>query len=171
MTRVARNLFIAVVLLQVLVLVAMAAGRETTLRNDARDVTLQTVPVDPRDLLRGDYVVLRYEISTVPSTGLEYARSGYVVYVELVERSRDQWVAGDVDLQPHAGWDRFIQGTVVRFSGDRLEVEYGIEAYFVPEGRGREIERAGDLDVVMALDDEGRAVIRHLIVDGTKWER
>ena len=30
-----------------------------------KEVLLKTVPVDPRDLFRGDYVVLRYDISTI----------------------------------------------------------------------------------------------------------
>jgi uncharacterized membrane-anchored protein len=29
-------------------------------------VLLKTAPVDPRDFLRGDYVVLNYDISSVP---------------------------------------------------------------------------------------------------------
>ncbi len=50
-----------------------------------------------------------------------------------------------------------------------LEVVYGIEAYFVPEGRGFEIETADDVDVVVAVDGTGRAAIKHLIVDGDVW--
>ena len=38
---------------------------EITLKT-GREVLLKTVPVDPRDMLMGDYVILNYEISQVP---------------------------------------------------------------------------------------------------------
>ena len=41
------------------------AGRAAILR-DGREVLLKVEPVDPRDLLRGDYVLLGYEISRIP---------------------------------------------------------------------------------------------------------
>ena len=40
----------------------MIESRASILRS-GRDVLLKTVPVDPRDLLRGDYVILSYDIS------------------------------------------------------------------------------------------------------------
>ena len=40
------------------------AGRAAVLR-DGREITLKIEPVDPNDLLRGDYVSLFYEISRV----------------------------------------------------------------------------------------------------------
>ena len=43
----------------------MIAGRAALLRN-GQEVLLKVEPVDPRDLLRGDYVRLGYEISRIP---------------------------------------------------------------------------------------------------------
>jgi uncharacterized membrane-anchored protein len=161
---------IVIVVVQLLVIVGMATGRELTLRGD-RDVTLQTVPVDPRDLLRGDYVILEYEISTVPAHRADplFLERGDTVFVELVPRG-NIWVAGRVTGQPQEGLDPSIRGTVVRVGPETIRVRYGIEQYFVPEGRGHVVERAADVDVVVAIDGNGRAVIRHLIVDGEVWD-
>ena len=52
--------------------------------------------------------------------------------------------------------------------GDTVEITYGIETYFVPEGRGWEIERAFSLEVVVAVD-RADPVIDYLVVDGTRW--
>jgi uncharacterized membrane-anchored protein len=50
---------------------------------------------------------------------------------------------------------------------DRLAVTYGLESYFVPEGKGRLIERSERPVVVeVSVDRDGRAVIRRLLVDG-----
>lgn len=35
---------------------------------------LRTMPVDPRDLLRGDYIILGYEISRLPEQYKDHAR-------------------------------------------------------------------------------------------------
>jgi uncharacterized membrane-anchored protein len=174
MTRLGRMLFVALVLIQVVVIVGMAAGRESTLRQEETDIKLQTVPVDPRDLFRGDYVVLRYEISTIGTAGLDSSvadlKRGDTVYVALVEGGDGHWVVSDVATAPDESWGRFLRGTVVGIAPHAVDVEYGIEQYFVPEGEGLAIERAFDVDVVVAADRSGRGVIRHLIVDGTVWD-
>ena len=63
-------------------------------------------------------------------------------------------------------------GTVVSYSESRfrqLQVEYGIESFFVQEGRGREIESGGagrDLKVEAVLRSDGKAMLSALWVDG-----
>lgn len=42
------------------------AGRAAILRN-GKEVLLKIEPVDPRDLLRGDYIILGYDISRIPA--------------------------------------------------------------------------------------------------------
>ena len=51
-------------LLQTAVLGFMVESRASILRSGT-DVRLKTLPVDPRDLLRGDYVILSYGISSI----------------------------------------------------------------------------------------------------------
>ena len=53
--------------LQTAVLGYMVESRASILRSGA-DIKLKTLPVDPRDLLRGDYVILSYPISTIPAS-------------------------------------------------------------------------------------------------------
>src|SRR5581483_692780 len=52
------------------VLAYMVADRVTLLRS-GRTITLPIIPVDPRDLFRGEYVRLGYAVSTVPLRQLE----------------------------------------------------------------------------------------------------
>ena len=61
-----KNLVVMVAIaLQVVVLFFMAGEREWVVRT-GRTVFLRTAPVDPRDVMRGDYVRLNYEMSRVP---------------------------------------------------------------------------------------------------------
>src|SRR5689334_9543884 len=59
-------LFGAAALIQIALLAVMIIDRVQVLR-DGVEVTLQTRPVDPRDFLRGDYVVLGYDITQLPA--------------------------------------------------------------------------------------------------------
>ena len=52
---------------------------------------------------------------------------------------------------------------------DVLQVEYGIESFFVPEGRGRTVEQARDIKVRLAVDSSGNAVIKGLLLDGSPF--
>ena len=56
------NLFFwGIVGAQIVVLLAMIGVKEATLQTGT-EVVLQTVPVDPRSLLQGDYAILGYEV-------------------------------------------------------------------------------------------------------------
>ncbi|MGH6622300.1 MAG: GDYXXLXY domain-containing protein [Alphaproteobacteria bacterium] len=55
-----------------------------------------------------------------------------------------------------------------------VEMRYGIEEYFVPEGEGREIERSrqgGKVSMLVAVDRFGNAGIKAVLIDGvTRYE-
>ena len=60
------KLLIAVIALQAAWVISTAARQEFLLRRGTV-VLLESAPVDPRDLLRGDYVILSYKISVLPA--------------------------------------------------------------------------------------------------------
>jgi uncharacterized membrane-anchored protein len=168
-----RIAFFAVVALQVLFLVGLVAYKESTLRS-GREVVLQALPVDPRDPFRGDFVILRYVISTLDTRAMASDgpfATGDIVYVRMQDRQPAADAVG-VRRVPPQDWDLFIRGTVtgVRDGGLVLEVQYGIESYFVPEGKGLELQRAQDIKAVVAVDSSGRAILKRLIVDGEVFQ-
>jgi uncharacterized membrane-anchored protein len=143
-----------------------------------REVTLDVVPVDPRSLFRGDYVVLSYAISRLGNGLLaDPPARGGTVYVTLAQDGEGRWApvaAGQTPPEPEAGrvtlkgrLERAWQGAPGA-QGTAL-VTYGIESYFVPEGRGRELERLvrdKRIAAVLAVDASGTAAIKGLAVDG-----
>ena len=185
MSRRLRLAFFGVLAFQLLFLLGLVTFKEVTVRI-GQTVVLQTVPVDPRDLFRGDYVILGYKISTIvggppPAStptpqltrsyrvpDLPYISRGDTVYVKLEESSDEGvWVPTAVSRGFPSDWTVFIKGTATSASpGHDLTVRYGIESYFVPEGQGRVIERASDVKVEAAVNGFGDAVIKGLIVDG-----
>ncbi len=128
---------------QFVVLIAMIVTPSMTLIT-GDTILLRVVPVDPRDLFRGDYVILRYEFSRVPPQGIPGLRStvrstdnqGQTVYVALVpEEDGKHWRASRVSLEkPTAG--KFLRGQITGWN----RIEFGIESYFVQEGEGLRYE-------------------------------
>ena len=60
-----RIAFWIVVAAQLVFLIGFIVVKEVDLRIGT-EVVLQTVPVDPRSLLQGDYAILDYEIASLP---------------------------------------------------------------------------------------------------------
>lgn len=177
-----RPLFAAILvaLLQTAFLGYMIEGRASILRNGV-DVVLKTVPVDPRDLLRGDYVVLSYDISNIPADkitgGFPTEATDAQVSVRLEKQPDGFWTVSEASFGALAPKD----GTVVAQSApfyfyptpdsppSSLNVEYGIERYYVPEGEGLVLEEARNasaLSVTASVDDGGRMQIRSIAIDG-----
>lgn len=173
-------LFGGAILIQCVLLVLMVVDRMQILR-EGREVTLQMQPVDPRDFLRGDYVVLRYDISQLPAgalAGKAAETRNPIVFVKLAPNANGLYEAVSVSAEPVTvtGPEILIRGRVNSTCGktspifcDKLQINYGLESYFVPEGEGRKLEQARNerkLRVVAAVLPSGRAAIKRLLLDG-----
>lgn len=183
MTSSRRTLWLAiagVALVQAVALGWMIWDRAQLLTN-GREITLQVIPVDPRSLFRGDYVILSYDISDIESPDQsKRLRRGRTVYVTLQQNDAGTWQVANTSLSPPG--TRYEREVVlkgrIRYdlaatagSPGKARVRYGIESFFVPEGTGRELEqlvREKKLSAVIAVDDAGNAGIKGLIVDGKR---
>ncbi len=168
-----------VAVLQTAVLGWIVAERITLLKT-GREVTLPIVPVDPRSLFRGDYVRLSYEVTRVPGHLLEGKTArGAPIYV-TVQRQADGSYTPVAASQSHAGVaapDQIVLRGRVQHDGRNnnsgtgdLFLSYGIESYFVPEGKGLELEKMAverKLAAVIAVNRDGNSAIKGLMVDGT----
>ena len=136
------------------------------LLSSGREITLPIVPVDPRDLFRGEYVRLGYAVSTVPMRQLEgpRPRENAAFYVVLEKKPDGAWQTVKMSraMPQETSPDRIVlkaRATYwpARDDGRRARcgVRYGIESYFVPEGQGRKLEdlaREKKLATLVAVD-------------------
>lgn len=141
---------------------------ERTLQSGV-EVVLATEPIDPRDLLRGDYVILNYTISRFSTSLYDLPpriRVGTGLYISLTPQDGVSEITA-VSLAPPATLP-YIRGTVRAVSGDSVTVDYGIESYFVPEGEGKVLEQARgeQLRVRVSLSPNGKALIKELLLNG-----
>lgn len=151
---------------QFIVLIAMIALPLTTLVT-GDTILLRVVPIDPRDLLRGDYVILSYRFSQLPPQGIPgldpNEQEGATVFVKIEpEKDGKHWRGGEISLfEPSTG--KFIQGEI-----HQNRIELGIESFFVQEGEGLKYEQAareGNLSAEIALDGAGKAVLKRLVIE------
>ncbi|WP_166245321.1 GDYXXLXY domain-containing protein [Paenibacillus turpanensis] len=147
-----KNMLYLLILLQTLFLLGMA-GTSYATGWLGQEIKLKTVPVDPRDFLYGDYVILQYDASRIsPSQwkGSEpYPEAGTVVYSLLREKEGLYELAAVYPQKPEAGAGEVVLKGVVDFSWEeRIDIDYGLERYYVPEGTGKELEEKADRLVV-----------------------
>ena len=135
-----RNTLIAIVAVALLQCGALGAmiRHEMVPHVSGTTITVSTIPVDPRDLFRGDYVILRYPFSEIANA--HSYRAGATVYVPMVQDGEIWKQNGVSTTKPKDGV--FLRGNVKRSESGNVEIVFGIESYFVQEGRGREIENA-----------------------------
>lgn len=142
-------------------------------------VMLKTAPVDPRDFLRGDYVVLNYDISSVPVStvtgGIPAEAGEQTLWVRLRRQPDGFWAVVESSFkQLPAAPDTVVLRSLPFYSygpgnGETIRVEYGIERYYVPEGEGKPLEEArndGVVSIAASVSPSGTAQIRSLVVDG-----
>lgn len=170
---------LAVALAQIGFLSWIIMGRAAVLRS-GHDVLLKVAPIDPRDLLRGDYVTLDYEIRDIPVAIVSNAPQGAFlaqegpIFVRLGKDEDGYWrarsatlgepagtaPAGEVDLRGtvSAGWSLQSDGS--------YRVGYGMDRYYVPEGEGKAIEidmRERPFGILAAVGRDGTGQIKALL--------
>ena len=169
---------LAAFLLQTMLLAWLIVDRAMLL-SGGKEISLSVVPVDPRELFRGDYVVLSYAISRLDEFDLDGDsdfNNGDSIYVRL-EPDGESWRALAIfHEEPSSGF--FLRGTVKRRRGSSgdcdaaecriLAVEYGLERFFVPEGEGRELEALRNdqkMSIIASVGDNGRSALKRLLID------
>ena len=165
-------LVIAILVLWIIFIGGFIAYKEYTLKTGEK-ILLKTVPIDPRDLFRGDYIVLRYEISEFNLDNFENknlnVNENDFLYVSLKKEGK-YWTAKNVYKDRPE--ELAIKGRMKYKRGQTINIEYGIESFFVPEGEGKKLERyrnSRELDVEVSVDRFGNAVINNLYIDGKAW--
>jgi len=169
------KIMIVVVVVQVFILAFVAGEREWIIAK-GEPVYLRTAPVDPRDIFRGDYVRLDYELAQLDSEMLsdELRTDEFrVIYAGLETDERGVAYMSKLGFEKPDGV--FIKGYLNDNGSswrNRGRIKFGIEKYFVEQGEGISIEkirgRANEWQSAMEMDirlgRDGTAVIK-----GFRW--
>jgi uncharacterized membrane-anchored protein len=144
----------------VLILLGMCFNPLYTLIN-GEEVILQTKPVDPSDLFRGDYVTLRYQAEEVPEklvdkkvlTLVKEGRGNLEIYVILKEKNGIHSPVKVTLNKPQNGV--FLKGkldyTGTNMDGEQVAfIKYSMDKYFVEDNTGTDWEKASAKGEILA---------------------
>lgn len=156
-----------------IIIVSLWIIRSEYTLNTGIKVLLKTIPVDPKDLLMGDYVILNYEIGQIPE---KYKNNNDY------SLNKDVYVVLKTDINNIATIDRIIIGekpdkplyikgkiskcnTIIPLWKTGVCINYGIENYYVKERTGMDLERNlrnGAL-VEISVDKYGNAKVKGFV--------
>lgn len=155
------------VTLQVLFFVGWALREESKFgAGVGRSILVRTVPVDPRDLLRGQYMRLAYEWSRMEVPGLQ----------DVAPESGEVWVVlgpeGEFHVPRRAARERPVLASPEEVAmrgvvSDGWRLEFGVEKYFVPEGT--ETPSAKEVTVRLRVGSDGVPRIETVYRNGVPW--
>jgi uncharacterized membrane-anchored protein len=168
------KLLILVLALQSAWLLGTVAVQEHALAT-GKIILLETRRVDPRDLLRGDYLILNYKISDVPvnlfsppvNKDLPYGTKVFVALAPGTNQFYEVVKASTNELAPSAD-EILLRGMSDQrwWSTNSIHVAYGIENYYVAEGTGNP---TGKLTVQAVVPASGHPKIKEVFVDGKPY--
>jgi len=169
-----------VALAQTAALATMVYGRVSLLTR-GREIIAEVIPIDPRDLFRGDHVRLGYGFQSQQVSVPEGTSQGDTIYVTLKPAAApEQWevVGASTTLEkPDDASQVVLKGIADYVSAEaagaspKANIRYGIESYFLPEGTGKPLEeqvREKKVSAVLAVGKSGDVAIKALIVDGQR---
>lgn len=139
--------WLAAALLLALAVPAWQIAAKEQVLHSGQPMLLRLRPVDPRSLIQGDYMELRYAIADQAADAPGLHRSGALV-VRLDPEGIAEWVRVD-DGRPLADGERRL-----RYRLRAHELRLGAESYFFPEGTGERYERAAFGELIAVEDGE-----------------
>jgi len=134
-----------------LVILSGLSGKGLVPRITSDRVGFEVVPVDPRDMMRGDYITLGYEFSRLPEdvTLIDERIKSYKTKTNFNQKSIDVYVTLKFNLKEDIYKGVFFGSTPPtkgRYLRGKLNsnnrIEFGIEAFYLQEGKGTIYEQA-----------------------------
>jgi uncharacterized membrane-anchored protein len=164
---------ITIALLQTAALGKMVTDRAALLR-DGTEVVLETGAIDPRDLFRGHYTILNLAITTIDKSSVSIdpaLQPGMPVFVTLAPGNDLYWQPVSLLSTAPDDGQAVLKGTFDYAFDTQVTLRFPIDRYFAPQERALELEaldRAGRMGVILALDSNGGAAIKGLMIDGAR---
>ena len=160
------KLIFAAAVFQILAVIAMLAYACAPIYF-GKDILIRTTVYDPRDMFRGDYVRLSYGFAGIyelDKRGLSKRRQlhGTEIYAVLKQDKDGKYKFDKYSFErPNGGM--FLAGRV-----DYNTAKFGIEAFFMPPKKARQMERdmmEFNATAVISVMDNGKARIKDIVIE------
>jgi uncharacterized membrane-anchored protein len=132
-----RNIIAVATLVITLAVVNWSIYKKEQLLADGKIVYLKLAPVDPRSLMQGDYMALRYAIVSDISNALNVDDTIHDGFVQL--QLDDTSVGTFLSVNDSVGTK---EGVFAQFRQRAGQIKIATNAYFFEEGSGHQLEKA-----------------------------
>lgn len=181
--------FILAILFQITVIFIIIIFKVLTLNRGA-EILLRVNPAEPRNPLRGDYIILKYDISDIPQSYFTYSpikigdnvfmplikRDGYFVLNNKASKNKPKngiFIKGWVkETETENKTDCFLTKDCLysSYNNSFVKIIYGIEEYYVPENKASELaplmkNKNNQTYARIMVDRNGNAVIKEIFVN------
>lgn len=103
---------------------------------------IKTVPVDPRSLIQGDYMVLNYDIAASARMEIGNIRKGYI-RIKINDLKIAEFIRIDEEYLPPLNNEISIQ-----FQKNGSNIDIGVNSYLFQEGTGNKFQKAQYAEVI-----------------------
>lgn len=103
---------------------------------------IKTVPVDPRSLIQGDYMILNYDITESARAEARNLRKGYI-RVRINNLKVAEFIKVNKEYLPSVDNELSIQ-----FHQNDSTMDIGVNSYLFQEGTGNRFQRAQYAEVI-----------------------
>ena len=103
---------------------------------------IKTVPVDPRSLIQGDYMVLNYDIAESARMEIGNIRKGYI-RIKINDLKIAEFIRIDEEYLPPSNNEISIQ-----FQKNGSNIDIGVNSYLFQEGTGNKFQKAQYAEVI-----------------------
>lgn len=179
-----RYKFMIILLIPLVILIGMAS-KPIAAYMFGKEVTLETMPIDPSDLFYGDYVILNVKINEVPVKKLSEELQDKIfsgsdmnvtdigksitVYSTL-EKKGDVYDVKKVSLsKPKTGI--YLKGKTQSYydsnNQSTIQINYGLNRYYIEDNTGSNLEshsQTGNIQVLVNIVN-GYGIINDLLVE------
>lgn len=131
----------------------------------AKNIMVEVLPYDPRDLISGNYLNLNYKFNS--KWGFKEKNDiGYSEEIYAVLTQEGKFFVPDyyTDSKPKIRKDQVI----LKAKYVSYRFEYGIEKYFITEGK-KEPLRTDKIEAELVVDEEGNVRIKQIFVNDEEF--
>ncbi len=124
--------------------------KKEAILSNGKLILLELAPVDPRSLMQGDYMQLRYKISEKSKLD-SISKRGFIVVA-----TDDKGIAQKTRIQPKKN-PIHANEYLIEYTAGSMDMNIGAESFFFEEGQGEKFEKAkyGGLQV----DNKGNSIL------------
>ena len=165
--------FAIAIIAQVLILLGVPAKKVYT-RATGKDVILKVAPVDPYNVLSGYYVTLGYDISQ-PQTFANAPKfaAGETIYAIVEQQTDGVWKP--VGIEREVPKNLPANRACLRGRWNDWRIIYGIEEFYIPEGKRQQIaddltKNRNEAHVDVKVDAQGNAALVRLRIQDRVYE-